>query len=275
MTVKSNPLDTSSFSATGKSARPLAAITGASSGIGLELAKVFNEEGYDLIVAAEDEGIFHAAERLNKGGDVTPVRLDLATREGNEALYGKIKEALRPLDVLVINAGVGSGGEFVSTSLDKEINLINLNVAAPVMISKWVVKDMVARGEGKILFTSSIVAEAPGPFEAVYAASKAFVQSFAIALRHEVKDKGVVITALQPGATETSFFARADMLNTKVGQSEKDDPAQVARQGFDALMEGEAHVVGGSPKNRVMATASKLMPEELGAKASAAPAKPV
>jgi short-subunit dehydrogenase len=142
------------------------------------------------------------------------------------------------------------------------------------VLTKKVLQDMVERGQGKILFTSSIAAETPGPYEAVYAASKAFVQSFAMALNHEVKDKGILITALQPGATDTNFFARADMLDTKVGHAKKDDPAKVARQGFDALMAGKDHVVAGSFMNKVNVAGAKLMSEKQGAKMQAKSTKP-
>jgi short-subunit dehydrogenase len=255
--------------------KKLAVVTGASSGIGYELAKVFAEEGFDLMVVSEDERIFDVASEFSQlGAKVLPVRIDLSTTDGTEAFFQKIRDNGLPVDVLAVNAGVGSGGEFVETSLDKEINLIHLNVLSAVILTKHVLKDMVARGEGRILFTSSIAAETPGPYEAVYAASKAFLQSFAIALRHEVKDKGVVITALQPGATDTEFFERAEMLDTPVGEAKKDDPAQVARQGFDALMAGKAHVVAGSMMNKMNVAGGKVMSEKQGAKMQARETKP-
>jgi short-subunit dehydrogenase len=130
-----------------------------------------------------------------------------------------------------------------------------------VHLAKRIVKDMVERKDGKILFTSSVVSTMPGPFEAIYAASKAFVQSFSQALRNELRDTGVSVTSLMPGATETNFFHRAGLDDTKVGQAEKDDPAQVAKQGFDALMAGKDHVVGGSFKNRVQVAGAKILPE--------------
>lgn len=258
------------------SVRPLAVITGASSGIGYELAKIFAQEGYDLLVVAEDAGIRNAAADFTKyGREVKPVQLDLATVEGTESLYQKIIEQARPVDVLVVNAGVGSGGEFVDTDLGKEINLINLNVTSAVVLTKKVLKDMVDQGYGRILFTSSIAAETPGPFEAVYAASKAFLQSFAIAIREEVKEKGIVVTALQPGATETNFFVRANMQDTKVGQAKKDDVAEVARQGYEALMKGKDSVVAGSMMNKLNVVGAKIMSEKQGAKMQARSTKPI
>ena len=255
--------------------RPLAVITGASTGIGYELAKVFAEEGHDLLIVAEDVGIMNVSGNFSQyGGKVLPVQLDLASKDGAEEFYFKILETNRPIDTLVINAGVGSGGEFATTDLNKEINLINLNILSAVVLTKKVLKDMLRQGYGKILFTSSIAAETPGPYEAVYAASKAFLQSFAMALREEVKDKGIVVTALQPGATDTNFFVRANMMDTEVGQSEKDDPAKVARQGYDALMEGLDHVVAGSLRNKLNVVGAKIMSEKQGAKMQARATKP-
>jgi len=207
------------------SSSQLAVITGASSGIGLELAKVFAEHGFDLLVTAESDRLDAAAEELRQtGARVNAVRADLSTREGVDGLWRAIQGVGRPADVVCINAGIGSGGPFVETDLDRELRLVQLNVASVVHLAKHVVRDMHARNDGKILFTSSIAAEGPAPFEAVYAASKAFVQSFAEALRNELKETNVVVTALQPGATDTDFFARADMLDTKVGAGPKSDP---------------------------------------------------
>jgi short-subunit dehydrogenase len=152
--------------------------------------------------------------------------------------------------------------------------MIKLNVISAISLTKKVLRDMVQVGHGKILFTSSIAAETPGPYLAVYAASKAFLQSFAVALRQEVQDKGIVITALQPGATDTNFFVRADMLDTKVGAAEKDDPAKVAEQAFEALMAGKDHIVAGSIKNKISVAGTKLMSEKQGAKMQAKSTKP-
>jgi uncharacterized protein len=241
---------------------PFAVVTGASSGIGLELAKVFAEHGYDLLVTAEDPGIAAAADAVRAlGAQVDVVQADLATYDGVEQLYARIRAAGRPVDAIALNAGVGVGGAFAETDLRAELNLIDLNVVSVVHLAKRVVPDMLARGEGKILFTSSIAAEMPAPFLAVYGASKAFVQSFAEALRNELKDTSITVTALQPGPTDTNFFARADMEDTKVAASRKDDPAEVARQGFEALMKGKDHVVAGSVKNKVQSTLAQVLPE--------------
>ena len=245
---------------------PLAVVTGASSGIGLELARQFARHGYDLLVVAEDAGIAAAADALRaEGAQVDAVQTDLASHDGVHALVERIRAAGRPVDAAAINAGVGVGGPFVETDLAAELALINLNVVSVVHLAKHVLKDMVARGEGRVLFTSSIAAEMPAPFEAVYGASRAFVQSFAEALRNELKDTNVTITALQPGPTDTNFFHRAGMDDTRVGAGKKDDPAEVARQGFEALMKGKDHVVAGSVMNKVQSTLAQVTPEPLAA----------
>jgi len=243
--------------------KPLAVVTGASSGIGLELAKELARRGYDLIVAAEDKAINPAAAEIQRGGThARPIQIDLATYEGVEEFYKEVKSLGRPIDVIALNAGVGVGGDFsTETSLEAELNLINLNVVSTVHLAKRVLADMVARNDGKVLFTASIAASAPGPFEAVYAASKAFILSFAEAIRNELKDTGVTITALMPGPTETNFFHRAGMDETKIGRSEKDDAAEVAREGIDALMEGKDRVVAGSFKNKLFAAVGPVAPE--------------
>jgi uncharacterized protein len=245
--------------------KPLAVVTGASSGIGYELAKQFATNGFDLIVAAEDEAIATAAGELRHlGAQVEDVRVDLATDEGVDALYGEISSAGRPVDALALNAGIGAGGAFATgTDLDDELRLIDLNVRSTVHLAKHVVRDMVSRDEGRILFTSSIASTMPGSFQAVYNASKSFVQSFALALRNELKDTNVTVTSLMPGPTETEFFERADMLDTKVGADDKDDPADVARDGFDALMAGKERVVSASLKTKLQGRASRVLPDSV------------
>jgi len=242
----------------------LAVVTGASSGIGLELAKLFAQNGYDLVIVAEDEGIESAADQLRSLGPmVESVQADLATEDGVEELWERIEEMGRPVDAIAINAGVGVGGPFLETDLEEEINLINLNVTGAVHLAKHVVQHMAERGEGKILFTSSIAADMPAPFEAVYGASKAFLLSFSEALRNELKDTNITVTALQPGPTDTNFFDRAGMQDTKVGADKKDDPADVARDGFEALMAGKDHVVAGSFKNKVQSTMAQVTPDKV------------
>jgi len=246
--------------------RPLALVTGASSGIGLELAKQFAIHGFDLIVTAEDAEIETArdAVRAAGGGNVEAVRIDLSTDEGVDELYGAVKAAGCPLDAVALNAGIGVGGAFADgTDLSDELRMIDLNVRSTVHLAKHVTPDMVARGKGRILFTSSIASTMPGAFQAVYNASKSFVQSFALALREELKDSGVTVTSLMPGPTDTEFFERADMLDTKVGAGSKDDPADVARDGFEALMRGDERVVSHSLSTKLQGRGSRLMPDRV------------
>jgi uncharacterized protein len=245
------------------SAKPLAAVTGASSGIGFELARQFASNGFDLIVAAEDDAIAAAAQELRGAGSaVEDVQVDLATEDGVEQLYRRLRASGRPVDALALNAGIGAGGAFATdTDLHDELRLVDLNVRSTVHLAKRVVRDMVARDEGRVLFTSSIASTMPGSFQAVYNASKSFVQSFALALRNELKDTGVSITSLMPGPTDTEFFERADMLDTKVGADDKDDPADVARDGFEALMAGRERVVSASMKTKLQGRGSRFLPD--------------
>jgi short-subunit dehydrogenase len=252
----------------GDRGREFAVVTGASSGIGFELAKVLAQHDFDLLVNAEDEQLAAAERDLADLTSVRAVRADLARPEGVERLHEAIRSSGRPVDVLCLNAGIGAGGDFArDTELEEELRLVDLNVRSTVQLTKLVVRDMVARDAGRILFTSSIASTMPGPFQAVYNASKSFVQSFALAIREELADTGITITALMPGPTETEFFERAGMEDTKVGASEKDDPADVAREGFEALMSGEAKVVAGSPVNKLQASvAGRVLPDRAKAK---------
>jgi len=256
--------------------RPLAVVTGASSGIGFELAKVFAEEGFDLIVAAEDEELRTACrELIQAGAGVESARVDLSTATGVKELYERIEATGRPVAALALNAGRGAGGAFATeTKLEDELEIVDLNCRSTVHLAKLMVADMVARGEGRLLFTSSVAATMPGAFQAVYNASKSFVQSFALALRNELKETDVTVTSLMPGPTDTEFFEVAEMEDTKVGAGEKDDPAQVARQGYEALMAGKERVVGGSLENKVQVAASKVLPDSKKAEMHRAMAEP-
>jgi short-subunit dehydrogenase len=246
--------------------RPLAVVTGASSGIGLELARQFVNHHFDLIVAAEDEEIAVAAAvlRAESSGQVEHVRVDLRDEQGVADLYARIRADGRPLAAIALNAGHGQGGAFIDTDLADELSIIDLNITSTVRLAKLVLRDMVAADEGRVLVTSSIASTMPGSFQAVYNASKSFLQSFTEALQNELKDTGVTLTSLMPGPTDTDFFERADMADdTLVGTSKKDDPAQVAQQGFEALMAGKARVVGGGLKTKVQEAAGKAMPDKL------------
>lgn len=242
----------------------LAVVTGASSGIGYNLAKVFAENGYDLVIGAEDASIHKAAADFKAlGVHVTPVQTDLATFEGCDTFWKGVEALDRKVDAVAINAGVGVGGLFVDTDLQKEINIVRLNVESTVHIAKHAARKLVAQKDGKILITSSIAAEMVAPKEAVYAASKAFDLSFAKSLRFELKDTGVSVTALQPGPVDTNFFERADMGETKAGTEGKKDsePYDVAKQGFKALMAGDEHVYAASLKIKLEGRLMGLVPD--------------
>jgi short-subunit dehydrogenase len=210
------------------SGRPLALVTGASSGIGLELARQFADNGYDLVIAAEDDELEQVAPELERAGaTVWAERVDLATRQGVEQLVAAI--ASRPVAAAALNAGVGVAGRFDQIDLEDDLRLVELNV----------------------------------------------VHSFAEAIRYELQGTGVTVTSLMPGPTDTEFFARAGMEDTKVGQSgSKDDPADVARQGFEALMAGKDHVVAGSAMNKAQTAAGKLLRDPMKARIHASMTEP-
>jgi short-subunit dehydrogenase len=238
--------------------RSFAIVTGASSGIGYELAKLCAENGYDLLVAADEPAINEAAEAFRAlGVAVESVEADLATLEGVDRLYAAANG--RPVDALLANAGHGLGHAFLDQNFDEVRHVIDTNITGTIYLIQKVGRDMRERGQGRILITGSIAGFMPGSFQAVYNGTKAFIDSFSFALRNELKDTNVTVTCLMPGATETEFFERADMLDTKVGQQEKDDPAKVARDGFDAMMNGEGDVVSGW-KNKLQTTLAAVTP---------------
>jgi short-subunit dehydrogenase len=242
--------------------RPIALVTGASSGIGRALAQEFADHGYDLVIAAEDEAIHDAAASLESAGSsVVAVQVDLATSDGVASLHRAATSAGH-ISAAALNAGVGVGGRFDETDLDADLALIDLNCRSTVHLAKLLTRDMVRAGNGRLLFTASIAATSPGPYHATYAASKAFVHSFAEAIRVELDGTGVSVTSLMPGPTDTDFFERAGMLDTKLGTMDgKDDPADVARDGFEALMAGKDHVVAGAFTNKLAAAAATVTPD--------------
>lgn len=252
-----------------------AVITGASSGIGLELARQFVENGFDVLINAEDDRLHSAAVDLSAtGADVQVVQADLATPDGVESLVSAVEATGRAVDALALNAGVGNGGAFLDIPWADEQRLIAVNIASTVHLAKRLLPAMVARRSGRVLFTASVASTMPGPFYATYAASKSFVLSFAEAVRFELKDSGVTVTALLPGPTDTDFFHRAGMDDTPVGGGAKDDPAEVAKDGFEALMAGQDRVVAGSRKNAMQTTAGKLLTDPMKAAVHARMTKP-
>jgi uncharacterized protein len=260
---------------TSSSTKQFAVVTGASSGIGYELARQFAQNGFDLLITADGDGIHEAARELQSlGTDVQAVQVDLAAHDGVHQLQSAIQSTGRPVDAIAINAGVGVSGRFIETDLAAEMKMVRLNVLSSLHLAKYIVREMVPRGSGRILFTSSIAGTMPTPYETVYGATKAFVRSLSQGLREELKDTGVTVTALMPGATETNFFHRAGADDTKLGASEKDDAAEVAKEGFEALMAGKDHVIAGSFKNKLQAAAGQVLPDPLVAKAHAGQSAP-
>ncbi len=244
--------------------RPLALVTGASSGIGRELAVELAARDYDLVLAAEDGDLSTVGEGASRSGaSVVTVTADLATDAGVQKLVGEVEGIGRPVDVLCLNAGVGNAGPFIETPLEDDLRLIALNIDHVVHTAKRLLPGMVQRGQGRVLITSSIAALMPGPWYATYAASKAFLQSFAEAIRYELKDTGVTVTALLPGPTDTDFFDRANLDGTVADEGPKDDPAEVARDGVEAMLDGKDQVVAGSWRNKVQAVLSKGGPDSL------------
>jgi uncharacterized protein len=239
----------------------LAVVTGASTGIGLELARICAQRGFDLIIAADEPLIENAARELSQTGvNCAAVQCDLATAEGVEKLTGEIARSGRPVDALLANAGRGLGKGFLDQDLNDAMKVIHTNIDGTVRLIYNVAKGMRERGQGRVLITGSIAGLMPGTFQAVYNGSKAFLDSFSVALSNELKDTGVSVTCLMPGATETDFFERADMADTKVGSSDKMHAADVAKTGFDAMMNGELKVVAGFA-NKMRAAMSHVAPD--------------
>lgn len=240
------------------SSNMLAIVTGASSGIGFELARQCARNGFDLLIAADEPEIHEAAKRLEaEGAVVQAVEVNLAATEGVDKLLATVGS--RPIDALLANAGRGLGHAFVDQSFDDMRHVIDTNVTGTVYLIHKVARQMRSVGHGRILITGSIAGFMPGTYQAVYNGTKAFLDSFSFAIRAELKGTGVTVTCLMPGATETEFFERADMLDTKVGQSKKDDPAEVAETGFKAMMDGDGDVVTGW-QNKLRAAISHILP---------------
>lgn len=244
-----------------KASRPLAVVTGASSGIGYHLARCAAEHGYDLVVAADTPLADAAKDFEALGAQVQAVQCDLATTDGVMHLIAAIGE--RDVEALMANAGHGLGGSFLAQDFQDVLHVINTNVTGTVHLIQHVARGMVARARGRILITGSIAGFQPGAFHAVYNGTKAFIDSFAMALRNELKGTEVTVSCLMPGPTDTEFFERAGMETTKVANDPKMmmEPGQVARMGFAAMLKGEADVVAGW-KNKLQVAMSKVMPAQ-------------
>jgi short-subunit dehydrogenase len=244
-------------------ANPLAVVTGASSGIGLEMARLLSKKGYDLIIASDTSEIEDAEMELSESGSACEsVQCDLSTRQGVAQLISAIDIAGVAVDVLVANAGVGLGDAFLKQNFDEALKVVHTNVDGTIELVHNVGRRMQAQRTGRILITGSIAGLMPGTYQAVYNGSKAFLDSFAAALHAELKDTGVSVTCLMPGATETDFFERAGMGNTQIGSSEKQSAADVANIGIDALFAGERSVVAGL-KNKFQAAMSHILPDSV------------
>jgi len=244
-------------------------ITGGTSGIGYELAKIFAKNGHNLILVARDEAVLTITrnELLGLGVDVIIITKDLFEKQSPFELYEQITEEGYDVDILVNNAGQGQYGEFAETSIHRELSIIQLNISSLVVLTKLFLQDMLKKERGKILNLSSISSKTPGPFNSVYHGTKAFVQSFTEAIATEVKDKGITVTALLPGATDTDFFNKADMQQSKIVKEGKlEDAEKVAQDGYDALMKGTHMKVSGGLKNKMKVAMSNVMSDKAAAK---------
>jgi short-subunit dehydrogenase len=248
----------------------LALVTGASSGIGRELARLFAQDGYDLVLAAEDDGVHAVATELG----AQAVQADLSTEQGVQSLIDALGATGRPLAAAALNAGVGGGHAFLDQDLATVLEIIDVNVRGTTLLAHWVLGAMKADGGGKVLMTSSTASTMPGAYQAVYNATKSYVQSLTEALQQELKDTGVTLTALMPGPVDTNFFKRADMQDTKIGQGPKDDPADVARQGYEAMQKGKHRVVAASLMSKAMEAGNKVLPDTVKAAAHKVMSRP-
>ena len=246
----------------------LALVTGASTGIGLELARIARADGHQTIVVADEPAIHQTAAEL----DAEAVEADLATPDGVAAVLARLGG--REVELLMLNAGTGLGHAFLDQDPQRIDHVVMTNILGVLRLAHPLGRRMKARGQGRILITGSIAGFMPGTFQAIYNASKAFLNNFALGWNEELKDTGVTVTCLMPGPTDTAFFERAGLLDTPIGQMKnKDDPAMVARAGYDAMMAGQAQMTPGL-KNKMQATLAEVLPAGLVAKAHRRMAKP-
>jgi short-subunit dehydrogenase len=256
--------------------RPLAVVTGASSGIGAELASLFAADGYDLVVVADEPEINSTATLLARSGvHAKPVLVDLRDTDSVAQIYNTIAEDGRVPSAVALNAGIARAGSFIEGDLRSDLDIIDVNVRSTVHLAKLILRDMAAQGSGKVLFTSSIVAMMPGSYQAMYNASKSFIQSFAEALHDELRGTGISVTSLMPGPTDTELFRRSGMVDTLLGRMPcKDDPAETAKQGYDAMMRGEQKVVASSVSSKLTGAMLAVLPESVKAAANRVIVKP-
>jgi len=261
-----------------KNSNRYALITGATSGIGYELAKLFAKKNYNLVIVARNQQELNtkAMEFKQYGINVITIAADLFQRENAFSVYDEIKSREITIDVLVNDAGQGVYGEFKDTDINRELAIIDLNISSLVILTKCFLKEMTSRNSGKILNLASIASTAPGPWQSVYHGTKAFVLSFTEAIREEVKDFDITVTALLPGVTDTDFFNKADMLRSKIVQDKDSmaDPADVAKDGFEALMNGKDKVVSGF-KNKIQVSMNNILPDSTAAHSMNEQQKPV
>jgi short-subunit dehydrogenase len=248
-------------------------VTGASTGIGLELAKCCAKDGMDILIVADEPEIEQAAEELRSlgAGNVEALQADLSSEAGVDKVIAAVRD--RQIEHLIANAGRGLGDSFLNQNWADARFVVDTNVTGTIYLLHNLARRMVAAGTGRILITGSIAGFMPGSYQAVYNGTKAFLDSFSFALREEIRDSGVTVTCLMPGATETEFFERADMMDTKVGTDKKMDPADVAKQGYDAMMRGEGQVITGW-KNKIQAAMAHVIPAEKLAKQHSEMAEP-
>jgi len=243
-----------------------ALITGATSGIGYELAKLFAKDRYNLVIVSRNAHELEQTAAELKGEyqiEVHTIAKDLFKRESPFEVYDEVKGLGIQIDVLVNDAGQGEYGQFVDTDIYRELDIIQLNIGAYVVLTKCFLKDMVERNEGKVLNVGSIAGETPGPWQSVYHGTKAFVNSWTESIRNELKDTNISVTVLLPGATDTDFFNKASMTESKIVQEgSMADPAKVAKDGYDALMSGDDKIISGL-KNKAMVAMSNVMPDSM------------
>jgi short-subunit dehydrogenase len=243
-----------------------ALITGATDGIGLELARCCAKDGYNVIlVARTQEDLDRTARELSSqyGIDADVIAADLMETNAAFDLYDKVRAKGKQVDVLINDAGQGVYGAFTGTDIERELKIIQLNVSSLTVLTKLFLKEMVARDSGKILQLASVASKSSTPYMAVYGATKAYIYNFTQALISELEDSNVTITALLPGPTDTDFFNKAGSENiVAVKEGELADPEDVAKDGYDAMQSGESKVVSGW-KNKMQTAMGNLIPDEV------------